>query len=133
VERGLRRAPLRPLYVVLRTGNPLVYDAWVAAAGDPRAVHPRPDTAVPARVQAIARDAAAYLGQAADLDPRRLHIADAYRSTRGGLWRDRPRSRDQRTNAWFDTTLGPTDAFLVVARSHPLSQLVRSRGSRREG
>jgi GNAT superfamily N-acetyltransferase len=54
VERELRRAPLRPLFVVLRTGNPLVYDAWVAAAGDPRAVHPRPDTAVPAHMQAIA-------------------------------------------------------------------------------
>jgi hypothetical protein len=131
VERELRRAPLRPLFVVLRTGNPLVYDAWVAAAADPRAVHPRPDIAVPARVQAIARDAAAYLGQAAELDPRRLHIADAYRSTPGGLWRHRPRSRDQGTTAWFDTTLKPTDAFLVVARFHPLSQLWRSRSNRR--
>jgi hypothetical protein len=131
VERELRRAPLRPLFVVLRTGNPLVYDAWVAAAGNPRAVHPRPDTAVPARVQAIARDAAAYLGQAAELDPRRLHITDAYRSTPGGLWRHRPRSRDQGTNTWFDTTLKPTDAVLVVARFHPLTQLWRTRTSRR--
>jgi GNAT superfamily N-acetyltransferase len=131
VERELRRAPLQPLFVVLRTGNPLVHDAWVAAAGDPRAVHPRPDTAVPARIQAIARDAAAYLGQAAELDPRRLHITDAYGSTPGGLWRHRPRSRDEQTNAWFDTTLRPTDAFLVVARFHPLTQLWRSRANRR--
>jgi GNAT superfamily N-acetyltransferase len=102
VERELRRALLRPLFVVLRTGNPLVYDAWVAAAGDPRAVHPRPDTTVPARVQAIAQDAAGHLGQAAELDSRRLHITDAYRSTPGGLWRHRPRSRDERNNTWFD-------------------------------
>jgi hypothetical protein len=131
VERELRRALLRPLFVVLRTGNPLVYDAWVAAAGDPRAVHPRPDTTVPARVQAIAQDAAGHLGQAAELDSRRLHITDAYRSTPGGLWRHRPRSRDERTNTWFDATLRPTDAFLVVARFHPLAQLWRSRTSRR--
>jgi hypothetical protein len=131
VERELRRAPLRPLFVVLRTGNPLVYDAWVAAAGTPRAVHPRPGTAVPAHIQAIARDAAAHLGQAAELDPGCLHIPDAYGSTPGGLWRYRPRSRDERTNAWFDTTLRPTDAFLVVARFHPLTQLWRSRTSRR--
>jgi hypothetical protein len=131
VERELQQAPLRPLFVVLRTGNPLVYDAWVAAAGGPRAVHPRPDTAVPARVQAIAHDAAAYLGQAGELDPRRLLIADAYRNTPGGLWRHRPRSRDESTNTWFDTTLRPTDAFVVVARFHPLTQLWRSLTSRR--
>jgi hypothetical protein len=131
VERELRRALLRPLFVVLRTGNPLVYDAWVAAAGDQRAVHPRPDTTVPARVQAIAQDAAGHLGQAAELDSRRLHITDAYRSTPGGLWRHRPRSRDERNNTWFDATLRPTDAFLVVARFHPLAQLWRSRTSRR--
>jgi hypothetical protein len=131
VERELRRALLRPLFVVLRTGNPLVYDAWVAAAGDPRAVHPRAGTAVPPRVQAIARDAAAYLGQAAELDPRSLHITDAYRSTPGGLWRHRPRSRDPGTNTWFDTTLRPTDAFLVVARFHPLTELWRNRAGRR--
>jgi GNAT superfamily N-acetyltransferase len=131
VEQELRRALLWPLFVVLRTGNPLVYDAWVAAAGDPRAVHPRPDTAVPAHIQAIARDAAAYLGQAAELDRLRLHITDAYRSIPGGLWRHRPRSRDERNNTWFDATLRPTDAFLVVARFHPLAQLWRSRTSRR--
>ena len=131
VEGELRRALLRPLFVVLRTGNPLVYDAWVAAAGDPRAVHPRPDTTVPAHVQAIAHDAAAYLGQAGELEPRRLLITAAYRSTPGALWRHRPRSRDERTNTWFDTTLRPTDAFLVVARFHPLTQLWRSLTSRR--
>ncbi|MDP5184096.1 hypothetical protein QOZ88_15770 [Blastococcus sp. BMG 814] len=130
VEEELRRAPLRPLFVVLRTGNPLVYDAWVTAAGDPRAVHPCPDVTVPARVQAIAQDAAAYLGQAGELDPRRLLITDAYRSTPGGLWRHRPRSRDERTNTWFDSTLRPTDAFVVVARFHPLTQLWRSLTSR---
>lgn len=125
VEAELRRGLLRPLHVVLRTGNPLVYDAWVAAAGDARAVHPRPGTAVPAPVQAIARDAAVHLGQAADLDAERLHIVDAYRSTPGGLWRNRPRSRDDATNAWFDAALQPTDAFVVVARFSPLGQLWR--------
>lgn len=125
VQRELRRQPLRPLSVVIRTGNPLVYDAWVAAAGDPTAVHPRPDTPVPDQVKAIARDAAAYLGQSAHFDPSRLHVTDAYHSTPSGLWRHRPRSRNQLTNAWFDTVLAPTDAFLVVARFHPLTQVTR--------
>ena len=117
--------------MVLRTGNPLVYDAWVAAAGNPTAVHPRPDAAVPAHIQAVAREAAADLGQSAQLDRPRLHITDAYTSTPSGLWRHRPRSRDQLTNTWFDTTLEPTDAFLVVARFHPVTQVWRSLASRR--
>ncbi len=94
-------------------------------------MHPLTYTAVPPRVQSNAREAAAYLGQAAEPDPWRLHIPDAYRSTPGGLWRHRPRSRDERINAWFETTLRPTDAILVVARIHPLSQLWRSRTARR--
>ncbi|HST84172.1 MAG TPA: GNAT family N-acetyltransferase [Kineosporiaceae bacterium] len=131
VERELLRAALRPLFVVTRTGNPLVYDAWTAAAGDRRAVHPRPGTPVPAALQVMAREGANYLGQATDFDPSTLCISDAYRSTPAGLWRHRPRSRDERTNLWFDTALQPTDAFLVVIRFHPLAQAWRSLTRRR--
>jgi hypothetical protein len=84
-----------------------------------------------ASARAIARDAAAHLGQAGNLDPGRLHVTDAYGSTLDGLWRSRPRSRDERTNAWFDAALRPADAFLVVARFSPLAQLWRGRPGRR--
>jgi hypothetical protein len=131
VERELRRSPLRPLFVVLRTGNPVVYDAWLAAAGDQRLVHPHRGKSVPVRVQRIAQDVAAYLGQSNLLDVTTLRVTDAYQSTPEGLWRHRPRSRDQLTNQWFDTTLGPVDAFLVVARFHAVSQWARGRRRRR--
>jgi hypothetical protein len=126
VQREALRAFPRTLYVVLRTGNPLVYDAWTAAAGGPQAVHPRPGVPVPPEVLAIANDAAAHLGQAADLDPETLRIHDAYRAVPGGLWSRRPRSRDATTNAWFDQTLQPTDAFIVVAAFSPLSVVRRT-------
>lgn len=84
VMREVIRAFPRPLFVVLRTGNPLVYDAWTAAAGGPEAVHPRPGIPVPPDVQAMARDAAEYLGQAADIDLATLRIDDAYRAVPGG-------------------------------------------------
>lgn len=116
VLRELVRAFPRPLFVVLRTGNPLVYDAWTAAAGGPHAVHPRPGVPVPTDIQQMARDAAQYLGQAADLDLATLRIAEAYRAVPGGLWRHRPRSRHEQTNTWFDNTLQATDAFIVVAK-----------------
>jgi hypothetical protein len=120
VLREVARAFPRPLFVVLRTGNPLVYDAWTAAGGA-AAVSPRPGTPVPAHVVRIARGAAEYLCQARDLDPSTLRIKEAYRAVPGGLWRLRPRSRDEGTNAWFENSLGPTDAFVVVTRFTLLS------------
>jgi hypothetical protein len=131
VLREVLRAFPRPLFVVLRTGNPLVYDAWAAAAGDPRAVHPRPGVPVPTHIQQVARDAAEHLGQSADLDLRTLRIAGAYRAVPGGLWRHRPRSRHEQTNVWFDTTLQATDAFIVVARFTLVSAALRVIAPRR--
>jgi len=131
VMREIRRAFPRPLFVIMRTGNPMVYDAWTGAAGGPEAVHPRPGIPVPPDVQAVAKDAAQYLGQVADIDLATLRINDAYRDVPGGLWSNRPSSRDERTNAWFDSTLQPTDAFVVVAKFSLLGVARRSLAPRR--
>jgi len=139
VLRETVRAFPRPLFVVLRTSHPVVYDARTAAAGGPAAVYPRPGTPAPPQIVRLAQGAAEYLGQARDLNPSTLRINDAYGAVPGGLWRERPRSRDDRSNAWFDDALGATDAFVVVTRFTLLSMAraaftsTRQADSRRDG
>lgn len=119
LHSAIVKAAPRPLYAVMRTGNPLVYGAWSTAAGRPDAVWPAPSTQVPEHVQDIAADAAADLGQADRLDRGTLVIKDAYDDTEAGLWTERPTSDRTEIDNWFAHLLGPRDAIVLVVAFEP--------------
>lgn len=119
LRSALVKAFPRNLYVVMRTGNPLVYGAWTTAAGRSDVVWPTPGGAVPQHVQRIAVDVAADLGQADRLDPNTLVITDAYDETEVGLWKERPTSDRKDIDDWFAEILGPRDAVVLVVAYNP--------------
>lgn len=114
----------RRLYAVMRTANPIVYGAWSAGAGGLDKAYPSPiSTEIPDRVQRIAKDAAAYLGQLDRLDPNTLIIENAYDHTENGLWTERPTSDQDSVDSWMQATLGPKDAIMLVVAFDPIPLL----------
>ncbi|MHA6804784.1 GNAT family N-acetyltransferase [Salinifilum ghardaiensis] len=120
LRAAVAKAAPRSLHGVMRTGNPLVYGAWSAAAGRTGATWPAPDGAVPEHVRRIAADAAADLGQADRLDHDTLVITDAYDDTEAGLWTQRPTSDRADIDDWFARILGPRDAIVLVVSFNPV-------------
>ncbi|WP_304455081.1 GNAT family N-acetyltransferase [Nocardiopsis sp. YSL2] len=115
LSREVLTHPLSPTYVVLRTRHPAVYSAWRDGLGRNR-VHPHRDRPLPVRIRRLAGDAAAWLGDGPRLDPDTLLVRDAYRMFDGDIYGVRPRSGDERLDAYFEREIGPKDALLVVAR-----------------
>ena len=117
----LVRAPLRPMYAVVRTPNPVAYAAWRHGGrkmgGE---VEPRLDLSVSEATRRVAIGTAVANGFAERLDPQTLIVRGAYE---GGIlpggegpYGARPRSGDAALDAMFDRLLGPEDALLVVGK-----------------
>ncbi|MEH3055027.1 MAG: hypothetical protein PGN13_13675 [Patulibacter minatonensis] len=117
----LVRAPLRPMYAVVRTPNPVAYAAWRHSGRKMGSdVEPSVDLRVAEETRRIALGTAAANGFADRLDQRTLVVRGAYA---GGIlpggegpYGARPRSGDAALDALFDRLLGPEDAIMVVGR-----------------
>lgn len=120
VRNEMLKAPRRPLYGLVRTPNPLVYESW--RRGGVRfgtAVYPLPDAGIPGPVQRVCMGLAESLNFADQLDPQTMVVRGAYA---GGIvpggdgpYAERPQCGDSAINAMFNA-LGPEDAILVAGR-----------------
>ncbi len=117
----LMRAPLRPMYAVVRTPNPVVYAAWRQGGrkmgGE---VEPRLDLRISDESRRIALEVAHANGFGDRVDPATLVVRGAYEGGilpgGAGPYGDRPQSRDAALDALFERLLGPEDALMVVGR-----------------
>jgi hypothetical protein len=117
----LMRAPLRPMYAVVRTPNPVVYAAWRQGGrkmgGE---VEPRLDLAVSDDVRRVALATAEANGFGERVESGALIVRGAYEGGilpgGAGPYGERPRSGDRALDALFDRLLGPEDALMVVGR-----------------
>lgn len=117
----LVRAPLRPMYAIVRTPNPVVYAAWRQGGrkmgGE---VEPRLDLRVSEESRRIALATAQANGFGDRVDPATLVVRGAYAGGvlpgGAGPYGVRPQSRDAELDALFERLLGPEDALLVVGR-----------------
>jgi putative intracellular protease/amidase len=117
----LMRSPMRPMYAVVRTPNPVVYAAWRHGGRKMGGVvEPSVDLQVSETTRRVALAAADANGFLDRVDPRTLVVRGAYE---GGVvpggegpYGVRPRSGDPKLDALFAQLLGPEDALLAVAR-----------------
>jgi len=123
--RELLTHPWESLYLVTRTPNPRLYRSFRAAVG-PEHVYPASGHQPPATIKAIARAVAESNGQAHRMQLDQLKFVDAYLPHLTRLYAERPRSGDPEIDRWFDASLGPCDAFLIVAEAR-LSKLAAYR------
>lgn len=117
----LLRAPLRPMYAVVRTPNPVVYAAWRHGGRKVGSdVQPTVGLHVSEVSRRVALATAAANGFGERVDPRTLIVRGAYDGgiVPGGVgpYGVRPQSGDAELDALFDRLLGPEDALLVVGR-----------------
>lgn len=117
----LVRAPLRPMYAIVRTPNPVVYAAWRQGGrkmgGE---VEPRLDLHISETSRRIALATAHANGFGERVDPSTLIVRGAYEGGilpgGSGPFAVRPQSRDAELDALFERLLGPEDALMVVGR-----------------
>ncbi|WP_394296844.1 GNAT family N-acetyltransferase [Nocardiopsis lucentensis] len=128
LTREVLAHPLSNTYVVLRTRHPAVYAGWRRGLGT-RRVFPDRHRALPSLIRRLAGEAAEWLGDGPRLHPDTLVVRDAYRMFDGDIYGIRPRSGDTGIDDYFDDTVGPKDAVLVVARTnvHALARVAAAR------
>jgi hypothetical protein len=114
IEELLRR-PLRTVYLVVRTENPVVYRVLREAAGQEN-IYPPLTSTVPLRIQAIGIAVAEWLQQRDILDPRYLRLAGAYAGL-DELYGEMPTCDDQALNEFFAEHLEPVDAFILLVEA----------------
>ncbi|MEU9593582.1 hypothetical protein AB0D84_28200 [Streptomyces sp. NPDC048193] len=103
-----------PVYLTARTESPIFYRLMLGLT-DGGPVYPAPDTPLPPGVEQCGVDLAAWLGQRAILEPGTLTLRNAYDAL-DELYGELPTTGNPQLDAMFRGTLGPLDAFLVVAR-----------------
>lgn len=114
----LAARPLRPLHVVYRTRNPVVWRGLRRRLGDDKVAPP-----ISGGVQMWARRLAPlvdrYLAEPGELDPELLVIRGAYSERPAAVYGEEatPRTGDPGIDQFFDRALGPEDALLVIARA----------------
>jgi hypothetical protein len=130
------RHPFRTLHLVANTRNPVVYHLQVQGLGA-RNVFPRPDALPPARITALGQAFSEWLiSWRRTVGTQDLRYEPDSMILRGGAVVDPPaeqaRARDAKIHAWFTTSLGPSDVFIVVWRAgggrvlaFPLKRTVR--------
>jgi hypothetical protein len=120
--------PWRPLYLVYRTRNPVVWRGLRRRLGAQH-VAPPLHAEAPAPIQTLAVAVHEHLSEPGRLDARTLVVHDAYAERGGAVYGEleTPRSGDPETDRFFEQRLGPSDAFLIIARTTLLGTL-RSRG-----
>jgi hypothetical protein len=130
VLRALLVRPLRPLHVVYRTRNALVWRGLRRRLGDANVAPPlrgEPQGWAP-RVAAALHD---RLAEPGELDLDTLVVRGAYAERGGAVYGEAatPRSGDPEPDAYFESRLGPDDAFLVIARTTLIGMLRLARPS----
>jgi hypothetical protein len=128
VLRTLLARPLRPLYVVYRTRNPVVWRGLRGHLGD-ESVAPPFSGEVQGWASNLAIALQGYLAEPGDLDPQTLVVRGAYAGRGGALYgeSEAPHSGDPDADAFFEERLEPDDALLIIART-TLMGMVRPRG-----
>lgn len=102
-----------PVYLTARTESPIFY-RLMRGLTDGGPVFPDPGAPLPAGVEKCGVDLATWLGQRAILEPGTLTLRNAY-DTLDELYGELPTTGNPELDAMFRGTLGPLDAFLVVA------------------
>lgn len=114
--RELLLHPVGRSYLVTRTRNPRLYRSFQTALGRDH-VHPAIDRTVPEHVRRIALAMATSMGQEHKLDRDEQKLVDTYLPHLPRHYAEPPSSGDETIDRWFDASLGPADAFLVVAEA----------------
>ncbi|GAA2429040.1 hypothetical protein [Streptomyces macrosporus] len=109
-----RCASGKPVYLTARTESPIFY-RLMRGLVDGGTVFPHPDVPLPEDVERCAIDLATWLGQRDILEPGTVTLRNAY-DTLDELYGELPTTGNPDLDAMFRGTLGPLDAFLVVAR-----------------
>ena len=117
VLRELLLHPWQPTYLIARTRNPRLYRSFQNAVGCDH-VYPAVDRPVPEKVRMIALAVARSLGQEHKLDPNEQRLVETYLPYLPRHFDKNPTSGDRNLDEWFDATLGPADAFLIVAEAN---------------
>ncbi len=124
VLRALLARPLRPLHVVYRTRNPVVWRGLRRRLGEENVAPP-----LRGEVQSWAPGLAAalrgLLAEPGELELETLVVRGAYADRGGAVYgeAEAPRSGDSETDAYFEERLGPDDALLVIARTTLMGML----------
>ena len=116
VFRELLLRPWGRTYLMTRTRNPRLYRSFQTALGRDH-VYPAIGRRVPEHVRAIALAMASSMGQAEKLDRDEQKLVETYLPHLPQHYAVRPSSGDETIDRWFDASLGPADAFLVVAEA----------------
>jgi hypothetical protein len=127
VLRTLLARPLRPLYVVYRTRNPVVWRGLRGRLGD-ESVAPPLSSEVQGWASSLAIALQNYLAEPGDLDLQTLVVRGAYAERGRALYgeAETPHSGDLEADAYFEERLEPDDALLIIARAS-LTGMVRPR------
>jgi hypothetical protein len=100
--------------VSARTRNPAVF-TMIRGLLRGRPLQPRAEgKAIPPEMQACAARVVTWLDPASSVDPTTLIGRDAYPAD--GPSADEPSSSDPAIDDWFERSLGPRDAFVLVGR-----------------
>jgi len=114
LARELLAHAFSSLFLITRTENPVVYRMLQRAVGAER-IHPSARLpGSPEKIQRIGAETAAWLRQQDVFDPPTLKVAGAY-SNLDALYGELPTSGDRELDAFFQRSLRPVDAFLVIA------------------
>jgi ribosomal protein S18 acetylase RimI-like enzyme len=114
LARELAAHALSSLFLITRTENPVVYRMLQRAVGEDR-IHPSPlQPVAPELIQRIGAETSVWLGQKDVFDSPTLKVAGAY-SNLDALYGEQPTSGDAGLDAFFQSSLRPVDAFLVIA------------------
>jgi len=115
IFRELLAAPLRTVYLVVRTENPIIYRLLQTGVGRKR-MYPPLDGPAPEHIQAIARAVARWLDQEHLFEPQHLRLVGAYGNLEA-LYGALPTCSDSELNAFFARHLTAVDAFIVLAEA----------------
>jgi ribosomal protein S18 acetylase RimI-like enzyme len=117
LARELAAHAFSSLYLITRTENPVVYRMLQRAVG-PERIFPSPQVPiVPELIQRIGAETAAWLHQEDVFDPPTLKVAGAY-SNLDALYGELPTCGEHELDAFFQRSLRPVDAFLVIAAAN---------------
>lgn len=132
IVREIRRRPHRPLWVTMRTENPVIYKMLRLGVG-PEHLFPSLSGPAPERVQRLGQATADWLGEGADFRRRDLVIEGAYAEAYNRYDEDRLTCGDGEIDAMFLERLAPDEAFVVLAEvtSLRVAAWLAGRGARR--
>lgn len=127
VLRRLAARPLRPLHVVYRTRNPIVWRGLRRRVGA-ESVAPPSDGRAPAWARELAVAVDESLAEPGRLDPQTMVVRGAYAARGGAIYGEAevPQSGDPEADRYFAQSLNRDDALLVIART-TLVGMLRSR------